>query len=113
MVVMDPYEILCRQHWCQSSRKHLIDTQIAGEIAPRELDKFAPVMEQRPKNAIGVTDIIFIVIPTREVERCEGEEAIDRDPRFIGRLLCDRSTPAEPNAAALLQSGAYRHGKAT
>jgi hypothetical protein len=45
MVVMDPYEILCPQHWRQFSCKHLIDAQVAGEIAPRELDKLAAVME--------------------------------------------------------------------
>jgi hypothetical protein len=42
---MDPYEILCQQHWRQFLRKHLIDAQIAGEIAPREFDKSAAVVK--------------------------------------------------------------------
>ena len=45
MVVMDPDEILRRQHRRQSARKHPIDAQIAGEIAPRKLNQRAAKMK--------------------------------------------------------------------
>ena len=45
MVVVDPDEILRRQHRSQGARKHPIDAQIACEIAPGKLNQRAAKMK--------------------------------------------------------------------
>src|SRR5262249_35089792 len=113
MVVMDPYEILCRQHWRQLLRKHLIDAQIAGEIAPRELEKGAAKKKERKKRGMGETKKILIKTATGGAGVGQGGGPIAGDPGLTRRLLSTPPPPAKQNTATLLQSGAYRDGKSS
>src|SRR6266478_5104309 len=108
MIVVNPDEILWRQHRRQSARKHPIDAQIAEEIIPRKLDERAAKMEQGPEYAIGVVDIIFVKILAGEIKGRKSQSPIGDDTGLGLRRVLNLAAPAEPDAPTLLQSGPYR-----
>jgi hypothetical protein len=106
MVVVHPDEILGQQHRRQSLGEIAVDPHVAGKVAPRKPDQRRPVMKQRPQHAIGVADVVFVVIAPRQIEEGGGDIAVGRQLWRAARPLADRTAVAEPDPAVALQRGA-------
>src|SRR6201993_5488538 len=66
-------------------------------------------MEQRPEHAVGVADIIFVIILPREINGGKGQLPGGGDTGLGTSRFLNLAAPTEPDAAALLQSGPYRN----
>ena len=75
MIVVHPDEIVGLQHRRQRPREHPVDAQIAREIAAREADQRRSVMKQRPQHAIGIADVVFVVVMPRQIDDSGGDIA--------------------------------------
>ena len=106
VIIVHPDQIGRPQHRPQGAREGLVDPRIAGEVAARKPDQRRPVVKQRPQHAIGVADVIFLVIAPRQVERGGGDLAGRHQLRLAARPLGDVAAEPEPHPAGLLERGA-------
>jgi hypothetical protein len=103
VIIMHPDEILRPEHIVQLAREVIIDTQIAAQIAARELGKVNAVVQDRPQHAIGEAVVVFLVVLLREIERDIGDLVVHNLPRCDLGARGDLPAPAEPDAGRVLE----------
>ena len=89
MIIVHPDEIVGRAASAPRPARIAVDAQISGEVAPRKADQRRPIMKQRPQHAVGVADVVFLEIASRQVERRGGDVAGNfylRRSRSAGRM---------------------------
>ena len=62
VIIVHPDEVARQQHRRQGAGEGAVDPEIAGEVAPRIADQRRPVVEWRPQHAVGVADVVFVII---------------------------------------------------
>src|SRR5580700_8056274 len=93
VIVVHPDEIVGVQHRRQRPGEGAVDPHVAGDVASRVADQRGPIMKKRPQHAIGEADIVFVVIPSCQVERRGGNVAVYLEGRRFARLptRCSRT----------------------
>src|SRR5277367_2758174 len=72
-------------------------------MRPPKIDEPEPVVTERPERAVGVADIVGIVVRRRQIERGISDLASGDDLRMFARLVGHLAAPPEPYPAGALQ----------
>ena len=109
MVVVHPDDIVGLQQLVQLVCEMHIDPQVAAEVAAREFGEVEPVVQDRPQHAVGEAVVVFLVVLLGEVGHHVAQAALVMVLVARSSIRGDRSAPAEPEAAVLLEQGAHGH----
>jgi len=103
VIIMHADEILWPEHIVQFAREVIIDSQIAAQIATRELGKVNAVVQDRPQHAIGEAVVVFLVVLFRKIECNVGDLVVHYLLRCDLGARGDLPAPAEPDAGLVLE----------
>ena len=115
VVVVDPHQVVGRQQRRQPLREQAVDAAVAVDVAAVEVGQVEPVVEHRPQHAVGVAQVVRVVVGLRQVHR--GQRHVAR-PLLLQRAFAPvaaahgAAAPAEPQAPGGRQGGAQCHGQA-
>src|SRR5689334_12935273 len=98
---MHPHEIIWCEDLFQVTRKAVVDPQIPAKIAARKFGKINTIVKNWPKNAIGETAIVFLMVLAGKVDCDEGNVPMNSPLRRDRRKCCDLSAPAKPSTGSL------------
>ncbi len=99
MIIMHPNQIVRPNHRPEHLREIFVDRDIALELGAMKFDQPELVMQQRPQRAVGVTQIIFLIIRPAEIDRGESDVAAPRNLGGVGPGFGGLARPAEPDTA--------------
>ena len=115
VVVVDPYQVVGPQQGGQPVGDQAVDAAIAIDLAPVQVGQVEPVMEHRPQHAVGVAQVIGVVIGLRQVDRGQrGGPGTLQPQRRVGARFPGRHhlpAPAEPQPARGRQRVTQGHGQ--
>ena len=87
-----------------------VDAQVSRQVSTGEFGEVLPIMQDRPKNAVGETVVIFFVILTEEIGNNVFGAVHFGTVNLKVLCLVDRPTaPAHPHAFVAGQKRPERH----
>ena len=118
VVVVYPDDVVLAQHRLELAREQLVDPPVAGDVAGVEVRQVQPVVEDRPEHAVGIAQVVGIVVFTAQIQGDQLHPARLGAVHFAfaclaaGRRLHDLAAPAEPQAARVVEHVGQCHGQA-
>ena len=109
VIVVDPDDVAGLEQRHQGGGKTGIDPLVGVEILARKHREIEAVMEQRPQGAVGEAIVIVGIFLLAQIEGGVGDLAGGDHLRGLGGGGGDFAAPAQPNAAAFLESRQQRH----
>src|SRR5690606_25188318 len=108
VIIVDPDDIVRLQDRQEGIGKFGIDAAIPFDEGRLVFYEIKAVVEEWPKDTVGETQVIFLVILFRQRDRCLGYRPDLADPGFREALIFERlAIPAQPHATPLSQGIAY------
>ena len=108
VIVVHPDQVVGLDQRRQHARQIFVDRDIALELLAMKFDQAELVMQQRPQRAIGIAQVVILIVRRVQIDRGEGDIALLEDRRLFRPGFADLARPAEPDAAVGFQGFAQR-----
>ena len=113
VVVVHPDDVVGTGELREQPGEAAVDRLVGGELGLVEVREVGAVVEHRPERAVGVAEVVAVVLGLREVGEREVDVVLGEQPDPAGLALEHLARPAEPDAAAALgQRVGERHRQA-
>ena len=109
VVVVHPDDVVGTGELRQQPGEAAVDRLVGGELGLVEVREVDAVVEHRPERAVGVAEVVAVVLGLGQVGEREVDVVLGEEPDPAGLALERLARPAEPDAAALGQRVGQRH----
>ena len=103
VVVVHPDGVVGAGELGEEAGEAAVDRLVGGEVGLVEMREVDPVVEDRPERAVGVAEVVALVLGLGQVGEGELDVAFGEEPDAAGLALDGLAGPAEPDAAAALR----------
>ena len=112
VVVVHPDDVVGAGELRQQPGEAAVDRLVGGELGLVEMREVDAVVEDRPERAVGVAEVVAVVLGLGQVGERVVDVALGEEADAAGFALDRLAGPAEPDAAALGERVGQRHRKA-
>ena len=108
VIIVHPNYVIGLHDFGELGGEMPVDSEIAAEVATRELGQVDAVVQDRPQHAVGEAVVIFLIILFRQIgDDVAPVEALEGVCRDLVRRD-DLAAPAKPDAVDVLEDGGQR-----
>ena len=97
VVVVHPDDVVGAGELRQQPGEAAVDRLVGGELGLVEMREVGAVVEHRPERAVGVAEVVAVVLGLREVGEREVDVVLGEEPDPAGLALEHLARPAEPD----------------